>query len=272
MAIITVCRGTKSGGQAMAECLAEQLHYPIVAREVLQQAASELGVSEEGLSREWQRAPRLWKRQSGQRRLYITAVQAALAEYVAGGDLVYHGRAGQVLLKGLPGVVRVRLIAPVSARVRTLMESEGMDSSSAEQYIRHVDGVRARWIKMMYGADIDDPLLYNMVINLETLTVPAACAIVAKAVAQPDFAITDEVRAQFLDFRLACRVKLALAKASDTRALDLQIEAHSGVIDASGAAPALKSGRMGEQIVEIARSVEGVEEVRLNLGWFDPYP
>jgi cytidylate kinase len=272
VAIITICRGTKSGGQAMAECLAEQLDYPIVAREVLRHAADDLDVSEESLSREWQRAPRLWKRQSAERRLYITAVQAALAEYVAAGDLVYHGRAGQLLLAGLPGVLRVRLIAPLSRRVQTLTETEGMNATEAEQYIRHVDAVRERWVKMMYGKDVGDPLLYNMVINLKTLTVSGACAMVTKTAEQPDFAITHAVRARLLDFRLACRVRLALAKKRRTRALDLQIEAHGGEIDVFGTAPALKSGNMGEQIVQTARSVEGVEEVRLRLEWFDPYP
>lgn len=272
MAVISICRGTKSGGQSMAECLAEQLHYPLVAREVLQHAASDLGVTEEGLSREWERTPRLWNRQSSEQRLYITAVQAALAEHVAGGDLIYHGRAGQVLLKGLPGVLRLRLIAPISTRVQNVMETEGMDEASAEQYIQHVDGVRARWIKTMYGEDIDDPVLYNMVINLTTLSLPAACNIVIKAVQQPDFAVTDDVKAKLLDFRLACRVKLALAKADDTRALDLRIEAHEGELDVFGSAPALKSGEMGERIVEIARSVPDVEAVNLKLEWFDPYP
>lgn len=272
MAIITICRGTKSGGQAMAECLAEQLNYPIVAREVLQYAAADLGISEEGLSREWERAPKLWNRHSSERRLYITAVQAALAEHVSGGDLVYHGRAGQLLLAGLPGVLRVRLIAPIEARVRTLMDSEAMDPTSAEQYIRHVDGIRVRWVKMMYGRDVNDPLLYNMVINLRTLSLTAACAIVTKTAEQPDFVITDEVRKKLADFRLACRVKLALAKERETRALDLVVEAHDGDIDVSGTAPALKSGEMGERIVQVARSVEGAGEVRLRLEWFDPYP
>jgi len=152
------------------------------------------------------------------------------------------------------------------------MESEGMDATSAEEYIRHVDTVRARWVKMMYGEDVQDPRLYNMVINLKTLSIPAACSIVTKAAEQPDFAATKEVKLKLLDFRLACRVKLALAKARDTRALDLRIEADGGEIDVFGTAPALSSGKMGEHIVDIARSVEGVEAVRLKLEWFDPYP
>jgi len=256
----------------MAECLAEQLQYPIVAREVVQAAASDIGVSEEDLSRGFARTPTLWNRHASERRLYIAAVQAALAEHMVGGDLVYHGRAGQVLLAGLPGVLRVRLIAPIGTRVQKLMESDEMDATAAKQYIRHVDGVRARWVRMMYGKDIEDPLLYTMVINLKTLSVPSACAIVARAAAQPDFAITPEVKAKLVDFRLACRVKVALAAAQGTRSLDLQVEADGGAIEVSGSVPALSSGKMGEQIVEAARSVPGVEDVRLKVEWFDPYP
>ncbi|NIN73197.1 MAG: hypothetical protein GTO46_14975 [Gemmatimonadetes bacterium] len=272
MAIITISRGTQSGGQALAECLADQLQYPLVAREIIRDAASELDVSEEELSRAMERAPRLWKRHASARRVYIATVQAALSEHIVGGDLIYHGRAGQMLLAGLPAVLRLRLIAPLGTRVCALLESNEMAPSEAEEYIRHVDGARARWVKMMYGQDIEDPQLYDMVINLETLSVPAACNIVARAVRQPDFAVTPEVKAKLMDFRMACRVKAALATARETRALDLQIEGDGGVIEVSGSAPALKSGRMGEEIVEVARSVPGVEEVRLKVEWFDPYP
>jgi cytidylate kinase len=175
VAIISICRGTQSGGQALAECLAEELQYPLVAREVLQDAASELGISEQELSRAMERAPRLWKRHASVRRAYIATIQAALAEHTVGGDLVYHGRAGQMLLAGLPAVLRVRLIAPMGARVSTLLERNEMTPTSAEEYIQHVDAARARWVKMMYGEDIEDPALYDMVINLQTLSVPAAC-------------------------------------------------------------------------------------------------
>jgi len=272
VAIITISRGTMSGGRALAECLSEQLQYPVVAREVIREAASELDVSEEELSRAMERAPRLWSRHTSARRLYITTVQAALAEHVVGGELVYHGRAGQMLLAGLPAVLRVRLTAPISARVRTLMEAERMDADSAEEYIRHVDAARARWVKMMYGEDIEDPALYDLVINLRTLSVSAACDMVTRAIERPDFAITADVKAKLTDFRTACRVRATLASARETRALDLQIEAHGGVVHVSGSAPVLKSGQVGDEIAEIARSVPGVEDVRLMLEWFDPYP
>jgi cytidylate kinase len=272
VAIITICRGTKSGGEALAKRLADQLEYPILGREVLQHAAEELGVSEVSLREKMESAPRLWDRHAATRRVYVVAVQAALAERAVEGNLVYHGLAGQLLLKELPGVLRLRLIAPLQSRVETVMASAGLDRAGAEQFIGKVDRGRERWVKMMYGEDIYDPALYDMVINLETMAVPTPCALVSTTVAQPEFEITPHVKAVLADFRLACRVKLALVNVPETRALALDVTAEAGTVEVSGSAPLLKTGETGDRIATIARSVTGVMAVRLKLEWFDPYP
>ena len=272
MAIVSVCRGTKSGGQAFAECLGDRLGYPVVGREILQAAASDLGVSETDLARQFERAPRRWDRQAAARRVYVVGVQAALAEHVAAGNLVYHGLAGQVLLRGLPAVLRTRLVAPFTERVSTLMEHDGITQEAAERYIRDVDATRTRWVKMMYGEHIDDPALYDVVINLATMSIEAACAITAATLEQPEFTVTNEARDALENFRLACRVKRALVTAPDTRGLPLEAVAHAGVVEVSGTAPLLSTGETGDRIAEISGAVLGVKQVRLKLQWFDPYP
>jgi cytidylate kinase len=272
MAIIAICRGTMSGGRALAEALSADLGYPMLGREVAQEAADRLDVSETLLREKMERAPGLWERYASMRRVYVVAVQAALAEHVAEGNLVYHGLAGGLLLRGVPAVVRVRLIAPLSMRVVTLMETQGCDAAEAERHIAQVDAERAKWVQMMYGEDIEDPALYDMVINLETMPVRSASALIATAVRQPDFQLTDETRALLEDFRLACRVKLELARASDTRGFSLDVKARNGAVEISGSAPMLSSGKTGDRIAEIARGVAGVSDVRLKLQWFDPYP
>jgi cytidylate kinase len=272
MAIVSVCRGTKSGGRAFAECLADLLGYPVVGREILQAAASDLGVSEADLARQFERAPKLWDRNAALRRVYVVGVQAALAEHVATGNLVYHGLAGQVLLRGLPAVLRTRLIAPLEARVRVLMDAERMDREAAERTIQRVDAERARWVKMMYGEHIDDPALYDVVINLATMSVDAACALTAETLRQPEFTVTAEVLLALDNFRLACRVKRALVTEPDTRGFPLEVTVHDGLAEISGSAPLLSTGETGDRIAAISRAVPGVRQVHLKLQWFDPYP
>jgi hypothetical protein len=83
----------------MAECLAEGLGYPILGREVVQEAASGLGVPASLLEEKMWERPTLWDRLSSMRRVYMVAVQAALAERAVEGNLVYHGLAGGFLLR-----------------------------------------------------------------------------------------------------------------------------------------------------------------------------
>lgn len=272
MAIVSICRGSKSGGRALAECLAEQLDYPVVGREIVQTTATALGVSEAEVTHHFHRAPTAWDRHAAIRRIYVVAVQATLAEHVSAGNLVYHGLAGQVLLRGLPSVMRIRVIAPVEMRIHALMETEGMKRDAAERRIREVDASRARWVKMMYGEHIEDPGLYDMVINVTTMSIPTACEFIAVGLRQPEFTVTDDVLSQLEDFRSACRVKLALVSEPDTRGLPLEVTAHAGVVTVSGSAPMLATGETGDRIAAIARSVRGVREVRLKVQWFDPYP
>lgn len=272
MAIICICRGTKSGGEALAECLEARLGYPLLGREVVQQAAAELGVTADLLQKRMGDRPSLWSRFSSERRAYMVAVQACIAEHIVDGKLIYHGLAGGLLLRGLPGTFCLRLIAPLERRVEAVMAESGMDATAAEQFILDVDESRSRWVRVLYGEDIMDPVLYDLVMNLESMSVDEACAITAAAVGQPEFAMTEAIAARMEDFRLACRVKLQLAADSDTRNLELETTANRGMVVVSGRAPLYRTGGTAARVLELARSVPGVEEIRLEVDWYDPYP
>ena len=268
MAIITISRGSKSGGRALAECLAQRLHYPVVGREIIQEAALKLGVSEEAVGQGMEHTPKLWGRRSLARRLYVTAVQAALAERIVDGNLIYHGLVGQLLLRGLPAVLRLRLIVPLEARISTLMETDSMDRFSAQKYIRDMDDARARWVKMMYDADISDPALYDLVINLEVISLPTACLLIAKTAEQPAFVADADARARLSSFALACHARVALLSDAQTRGFDLDVKADDGVVEVSGSLPLLPAGQLENHISQIISAVPGVRATRLQIQWF----
>ena len=62
MAIITISRGTNSGGQSLAECVSKRLGYRCVSRELLVQAAKDYGVEEEMLSKALEGKPGILER------------------------------------------------------------------------------------------------------------------------------------------------------------------------------------------------------------------
>lgn len=271
MAIVTIRRGTKSGGEALARCLANRLGYPTLGREVAQRAAAELGVPPEDLGAMLEDRPGRFEGVSVLRNVYLAAVQAALADAAAEGDLVYHGLAGGLLLRDAPGVLRVHLIAPLEMRVRSLMDSHGMRESEAQSYIQDLDDSRARWVKFFFGVDVNDPGLYDLVLNLESFFIPEACEVIAAAVERPEFQFTEERKAEFADFRLSTRVRVALLDDLGIQSLDLTTRAEEGRVFISGQAPATNPGEVEDRIVEIAETVPGVQTVKLNIEWLDSY-
>jgi cytidylate kinase len=276
MPIITISRGSMSGGQKMAECISSSLGIPCLGREILVNAASRLGVPEEVLAKKMERGPGFWDRLVLERRIFVVAVQASLAEEVVNGNLVYHGLAGQLLLRGLPAVLRIRLIAPLDARIQAVVESQGLSRQAAQQYIKDVDENRIRWTRFMYGADLQDPQLYDMLISLERMSISSACDVVVEATKKPEYEINDSVREQLADFALACQVKVTMATHPASRGLDLEVTASGGVIQISGEVPkpvmlTHASSRWENELTQIAKSVKGVRRVELNIQPFDAY-
>ncbi len=82
MAIITISRGTFSGGQSLAECIAEKLGYRCISREVLVEAAKQYGVPLEKLSKALEDAPGFLERLTTERAHYLACIRVALCKEV----------------------------------------------------------------------------------------------------------------------------------------------------------------------------------------------
>ncbi len=273
MAIITISRGTMSGGNELAMCLADSLGYPRLSREVLVDAAAMLGVSEETLHGKILKEVGFWERFSDDRRLYVIALQSALAEQCLTGDLIYHGHAGHLLLKGLPCVLRVRLIAPLEVRIQKVIKRDHLSHEAALNFINTQDRNRVQWCRFVYNVDWSDPFMYDMVLNLEHITTPEACGILSAAVSLPDFAITNEVRKELLNFATTCRVRLALAANSQTRHMVFEIRAEGATVEifyekGSGGILVRPSGPSEGEIARIARTVMGVNAANVRMHRF----
>ena len=277
MAIITISRGSMSGGMALADCLVKHLGYPSLSREVLVKAAEKLGVPEEMLRGKIERSARLWERLTSDRRIYLLALQSALADGCVTGDLVYHGHAGHLLLKGLPNVLRVRLIAPLSMRIREVMNRKGLEYKDAREYIQLMDEERVRWTKFVYGLDWRDPKNYDLVVNLQNVTIETACAMIRTVVQLPGYSTTEDVQKLFRDYALACRVKVALAANARSRAISFDVRADDDRVEilaeiATGGLLVRRAGPSEDDIRLVARTVEGVKEVKVDLRRFPEFP
>jgi cytidylate kinase len=259
MAIVTISRGTFSGGQDLAACLQNRLGYEMVSREVIADAARAAGLSENELTAAMEKGPRLVDRFLHNRRVYLAFVRAALCERAVRDNLIYHGHAGHLLLRGVRHVLRVRLIAPLAFRVSRLRERMSMSEDEAARYIERVDRERAAWTKFLYGAEWHDPALYDLVLNLEQVDVEGACQAVVAMVSRPQFQADAESRQAMADLLLSSRVTAALAAGRETAHAEVTVRASGGIVEVEGKIP---DPDVVEAVLARARAVEGVVELR----------
>ncbi len=272
MSIITISRGSLSGGQALAEGLADRLGYRCISSEALIEAAAKYGVPEPKLSAVFDKTPSLWERLTKSRRLYLIFIQAAMCDLAQQGNLVYHGQGGQQLLKGISHIMKVRLIAPLEYRLKIAMEREGLASrEAAMQYLQQVDEERLRRMRYLFNVDWRDPALYDVVFNIEHMSLKTAADVVIYMAQHPEYQPTPASLKKLDDLSLSCRIKASLAANPITSGIDVEVRADAGIVWMTGL---IDSGELEYEIVRIAQTISGVKEVisDLEIKPVFPYP
>jgi len=262
MPIITLSRGTYSGGKELAERVAARVGAPCLSREILVEAAARFGVSEKTLTEAMDRPPSMFERFSHQRDAYLAFVRSTLLQHAAAGSLVYHGNAGHLLLADVVNVIRVRTVAPMSFRVPAAMERLGLDEKRAIAHIQRVDRERERWTRFLYGIAWQDPSLYDLVVNLEHLDVEEACEIISSMAALKRFGWTEESRREVADKALASLVVAELAKDESTRGSAFEVTASSGVVTVRGTTGLRE---VHASVPRVVRAVPGVAELHCEV-------
>lgn len=81
------------------------------------------------------------------------------------GHVILIGRAAHVITRRMQNVFHVRLVAPLDQRVAQVMARNQVDEMAARKFIQKEDRGRTRYLKNHFHADLDDNLLYDLVIN-----------------------------------------------------------------------------------------------------------
>jgi len=258
MPIITISRGAFSGGQALSERVASVLGYRCVSREVLVEASARYGIPEAKFTEVLETLPHWWERWQESLRLYRIVLQAAMCEVAQGGNLVYHGHAGQELFPGIRHVLKVHLTAPMAFRIEQVRSRKGLNEAAALQYIEQVDKARHRRLQAIFGADWRDPSRYDMVLNIAQMSLETAAHLVVEAARGADYQPTADSERDFQDLTILARVQAALIISPKTRNLTINVRVEGGEVHASGI---LAQSELEQEILRIVEGVPGVRKV-----------
>jgi cytidylate kinase len=187
MAILTLSREYGSGGREIARIVADELGYGYEDRGSI---LAHLRERHPGWVR-WaeeldERRPSAWERFDWSFRGYVALMQAYLLEAAARDRVVIVGRGGHLLLAGVATVHRIRVTAPLEARVERLRRRENTDRESVRRLVGRVDAERAGFIRAVYGRDWADPASFDAVHDTGERPLGEIVALVKAALAARD--------------------------------------------------------------------------------------
>jgi cytidylate kinase len=266
MAILTISHEMGSGGAEIGMAVATRLGYTHVDNEELLGRAQRYGLAEDRLARLVEDRPSWVERFDAETRRCIIALQVVLYEFAQDDNVVLMGGGGQWLLRGVPHVLRTRIVAPFPERVTRLTATlsaqgrERVTPKTVAQFIRRDDIQKTARMRYLFDADVKDPNLYDLLINTAAFSREAAVKLLADVARRPELVTTDAARQLVGDRVVASQVEVALAGHPDMRRYRIDVESTRGLVTLD-----LPAGVDPDVAVAVARGVTGVENVKLRI-------
>lgn len=161
--IVTVAREMAAGDSALIPTLAARLGLRLVEREQFAEEARLLGLSEAEL-RVMEEKPAARTRANGGLR-HAEVRRQLITEWAAHGEVLLVGHNGCGILHDEPRAYHVRLTAPLTCRVKRVMEHHWLKEEAARKLIADSDVARQRSYQSAFGRDLKSPLEYHITVN-----------------------------------------------------------------------------------------------------------
>ena len=144
--LITIGRQFGSGGKAVADELGRRLGIPVYDSELITEAARKSGIAEEFFhKRDEKRRALFIGMRSGMDDEVLFGIQSEVIRDIATkGSAIFVGRASDYVLRDMD-CVDVFISAPLEARVKRIMERQGLSAAEAEALIERKDRGRAEY-------------------------------------------------------------------------------------------------------------------------------
>ena len=262
MQVICISRGTLGRGKELAELAAKKLGYACLSREELIEAAIDEGIQVGKLEMAMLKPQAFTERLAVDKEHYLAFCRAHLCERATGGKLVYHGRTGHLLLPGVSHVLRVRVVSDLEDRIRAVQNRMGLERKKALRYVEDVDADRQRWVKSMYGVSLEEVTNYDIIVNLEQMSLGNAASALTGIAQLPDFQMTPASKRAMLDLQLGANARLALARDERTCKATFKVRADGGVVTVSYLP---QDVRLAEAITKVIGPLSGVSEARITM-------
>lgn len=262
MQIICVSKGTYGPGKELAESLADKMGFAILSREDLVEAATHEGIQVGKLEMAMVRGRGFTQKLALERDHYLAFSRAYLCERALEQSIVYHGRTGHLLLPGVRNVLRIRAVSGLEERVLRTMASLGLERQKAARYVREVDEDRARWVRSMYKVAVDEAVNYDLIVNLQQVSIENAASALVATAQLPEFKLAPVAEQALRDLYLGAKTRLALSRDKNTCRAAVKVTANRGTVTVSFLP---RDSDVASFIRPVVDAVQGIEDLRITM-------
>ena len=262
MSLITITSPFAAGGEEIARGVAEKLDLQVYDDQKLLDLAPDAGIDPQELKS--MREPGFFDRLfSSKPQTYMKYMNGIVYEVSRRGHGVIVGHGSQMLLQDFGCALHVCIRAEEDVRVDTIVAEQGLKKEAARNLIHKMDSRRKGLFRRAFDRDLDDPSLYDLIINCAKLSYASAVRIIVET------AQADEIHACSLT-ALESMEKLSLIKKIQAALLKNDLDDHMLVINVSEKGVAELSGitphrDVLDRIIKVTRQVPGVSEVRSQI-------
>lgn len=185
---LTVSRQAESGGAEVARAVGSRLGWSVLDKELVEDLAERLKLAPQMLAlmdetkSDWFRDTMLNLLNS---RLvlqdsYVAMLGRVILLAAYDGRVVIVGRGAHLILPREHGL-RVRVVAPLEARVARLQERERLDAAAAEKRIENIDRSRADFLRRHFRSATDESQLFDLVLDATTFGIEGSADLICRA-------------------------------------------------------------------------------------------
>lgn len=256
MAIVMISSISKRGRSLLAAHLAKKTGWPCLSREDLLEEAVARGIRVGRLEVSMIKAPGNQDKLAREKQIYLAFLTEMICKRAKDGHLIYHGRAGHLLLPGVSHRIRVGLLVPKEVMAEETSLALKLSMDRAWTYLDRVSEDIEKWFHFMHGVDPKEGGQYDVVLNTENMSLDNAASLLCSMSELPDFKPTPTSSSLQEDLDLAARARLRLAFDPKTSAADLGIRADKGHVTVT------YMPRQESMVEEIPRALKGLEGCR----------
>jgi cytidylate kinase len=263
MAVLTISREFGSGGREVGRGVVRDLGYAYLNRH---QFFQEVGAQ----GKEWEKwgkgfdehAPSVWEKYDWSFRGFGALSRSILLEYAARDNAVLMERGGNFLLKGVPHALRIRVIAPLEARLERVMIRESVDYDTARWLIERTDHERSQFIQALYGKEWDDPEAFDVIFNTGIQPIEEIIHAVCETLLHRNTLKTEEAQKDLLLLAQAAKLEASLFTYPYLFVNTLEVSAEQGTLVLRGI---VRDPKQKKLVEKIAAKMAGNTPIKFSL-------